>query len=218
MAANKAMRPVDRLNGWLKRVPVLPLYFIALLPAAWQFWQAFAGQLGADPMKSLEHGLGLWSLRFMIATLAVTPLMRWTDVRLLRFRRMLGLTVFYYALLHLSVYVALDQQFGWKFIFADLVKRPYIMFGMAALVILVPLAATSTDGAVRRLGAALWRNLHRLVYPAAALMVLHYLWLVKTWTAGPLTYAAIMTLLLAMRLVPKRSSRQRGARMTAQRA
>ena len=99
-------RPVDLFNDALKRVPVLPLYFVALVPGVWTFWQAVAGQLGADPMRALEQALGLWALRFMLATLAVTPLLRWPGLRLLRFRRMLGLTVFWYALAHLVVYQA----------------------------------------------------------------------------------------------------------------
>jgi len=205
---------VDRVNDALKRVPVLPLYFVALVPAVWTFYQALTGQLGADPMRALEQGLGLWALRFMLAVLAVTPLMRWTKLRLLRFRRMLGLTVFYYAIIHLSVYLALDQQFYWGAILRDLIKRPYIIFGMTAFVMLVPMAATSTDGMVRRLGTLAWRNLHRLAYPAGILMVLHYLWLVKSWTTGPLTYAAIMAILLGLRLVPK-SGRRSGAGRTS---
>ena len=196
--------PVDRLNGALKRVPVFPLYFVALVPGVWTFWQALSGYLGADPMAALERGLGLWSLRFMLATLAVTPLMRWPGLRLLRFRRMLGLTVFWYALAHLTVYVVLDRQFYWGAILGDILKRPYIIFGMTAFVLMLPMAATSFDGAVRRLGALAWRNLHRLAYPVGLLMVLHYLWLVKRWTGEPLTYAAIMALLLVLRFVPKK--------------
>ncbi|MCG6858517.1 MAG: protein-methionine-sulfoxide reductase heme-binding subunit MsrQ [Salaquimonas sp.] len=203
---------VDRLNGALKRVPVLPLYFVALVPGLWTFYQALAGQLGADPMRALEQGLGLWALRFMLATLAVTPLMRWPGIRLLRFRRMLGLTVFWYVLAHLTVYIVLDQQFYWLAIARDILKRPYIIFGMTAFVALVPMAITSNDLSVRRLGAMAWRNLHRLAYPAGVLMVLHYLWLVKSWTAGPLAYAALMALLLGLRLVPRGSSGRRRTR------
>ncbi|MEC9342677.1 MAG: protein-methionine-sulfoxide reductase heme-binding subunit MsrQ [Pseudomonadota bacterium] len=198
-ASNQA---VERINGTLKRVPVLPLYLVALVPGVWTFWQALHGGLGADPMRVLEHELGIWALRFMLATLAVTPLMRWGGVRVLRFRRMLGLTVFFYALAHLAVYLVLDQQFYWGAIARDILKRPYIMFGMAAFVMLLPMAATSNNASVKRLGAAAWRNLHRLAYPAGLFMVLHYLWLVKSWTTEPLIYAAIMAVLLALRLVP----------------
>jgi sulfoxide reductase heme-binding subunit YedZ len=200
----------DRINALAKRIPTGPLYAIALLPAAWVFLLALQNRLGADPMRALEQELGLWGLRFMIATLAVTPLREWTGISLLRFRRVLGLTVFFHACLHLCVYVALDRQFAWAAIAGDLWKRPYILFGMTAFVLLAPLAATSTDNMIRRLGAAAWRSLHKLAYPAALLIVLHQLWLVKTWTAEPLAYAAIVVILLAARwrsLAPRRPAR-----------
>ena len=209
---------IDRLNGALKRVPILPLYFVALVPAVWTFYQALTGKLGADPMSALENSLGLWALRFMLAALAVTPLMRWPKLRLLRFRRMLGLTAFYYAVIHLTVYVVLDRQFYWNAILGDLIKRPYIIFGMTAFVMLIPMAATSTDGMVKRLGTIAWRNLHRLAYPAGVLMVLHYLWLVKSWTTEPLTYAAIMFVLLGLRLVPKQGRRNGSGRASGRRS
>jgi methionine sulfoxide reductase heme-binding subunit len=194
------MSPVDTINSMLKRIPVLPLYAVALLPAAWLFYQAFTEQLGADPMRSLEQGLGLWALRYMLATLSVTPLRKFTGLNLIRFRRMMGLSAFYIAVVHLSVYLLLDRQLAWGEIAADLYKRPYIIFGMTAFVLLVPMALTSTDGAVRRLGAMAWRRLHKLAYPVAVLMILHYLWLVKSWTTGPLTYAFIAAVLLGLRL------------------
>jgi sulfoxide reductase heme-binding subunit YedZ len=206
---------VDNLNAALKRVPVLPLYFVALVPAVWLIWLAFTGGLGADPVKALEQGLGLWAFRFMLAVLAVTPLRQFANLNLLRFRRMLGLTVFWYVLIHFSVWLALDRQFIWSDIIPDLYKRPYIVVGMLALLALIPMAITSNDTMVRRMGAMAWRNLHRLAYPAGGLMALHYLWLVKSWTAEPLTYAGLMFLLLGLRLLPKparsagRSQRQR---------
>ncbi|MCB1464605.1 MAG: protein-methionine-sulfoxide reductase heme-binding subunit MsrQ [Nitratireductor sp.] len=202
-------RPVDLFNDALKRVPVLPLYFVALVPGVWTFWQAVAGQLGADPMRALEQALGLWALRFMLATLAVTPLLRWPGLRLLRFRRMLGLTVFWYALAHLVVYVVLDRQFYWGAILGDILKRPYIIFGMTAFLALVPMAITSNNASLMRLGTIAWRNVHRLAYPAGVLMVLHYLWLVKSWTAEPLAYAAIMAVLLGLRLVTRGKPKSR---------
>lgn len=194
---------VEPLNRLLKRVPVLPLYFVCLVPAAWLLYQALNGMLGADPMRSLEHGLGIWSLRFMIAALLVTPLRELLGLSLIRFRRMLGLTAFWFALLHLATWIFLDKQLQLGPIVADLWKRPYIIFGMLAFLAMTPLALTSSDAMVRRLGALAWRKLHRLAYPAAVLMVLHYLWLVKSWTAEPLAYAAIMACVLLVRLRPK---------------
>lgn len=193
----------ERANRLLKRVPVLPLYLVALLPGAWLLFEALTGRLGADPMRGLEHGLGLWTFRFMMAALIVTPLREYGGVNLIRFRRFCGLTAFYYALFHLSVYLLLDRQLAWAEIGADLYKRPYIIFGMTAFLLLVPLAATSTDWSVRRMGAHAWRRLHKLAYPAAILMVLHYLWLVKSWTLEPLAYAAGMLVILSARLMPR---------------
>ena len=142
----------------------------------------------------------------MIVALVVTPLRDWTGISLVRFRRMLGLTAFWYALMHLGVWLALDRQFAWSAITADLLKRPYIIVGMLSFLALLPMAITSTDGMIRRMGAASWKKLHRLAYPAGLLMALHYLWLVKSWTAEPLTYAAIMVMLLAMRLLPRQKT------------
>ncbi len=143
------------------------------------------------------------AFKFMIASLLVTPLRERTGINLLRFRRMIGLTAFFYAMLHFGVWLVFDRQLQWAAIGADLVKRPYIIVGMIALVLLVPLALTSNNTMVARLGAMRWRWLHMLAYPAAAAIALHYLWLVKSWTAQPLAYAAITALLLSYRLLPK---------------
>lgn len=194
---------VDWLNQQLKKLPVWPLYAIAMVPAAWVIWKALSGASGPDPVRTLERALGADALKFLIATLAVTPLRERTGLNLLRFRRMSGLTAFYYALLHFSVWLVLDRHLDWAAIFADLTKRTYIIAGMAALLLLLALAVTSHDAMVRRLGALNWRRLHKLVYPAAALVVLHYLWLVKAWTLEPLAYSAIIILLLGYRLLPK---------------
>jgi sulfoxide reductase heme-binding subunit YedZ len=200
----------DRLNAALRRVPVWPLYAIAFVPAGLYFWLAFANRLGADPLQVLEHALGLWALRFLIAALTVTPLRELTRVNLLRFRRWMGLMAFWYVTLHFAVWLALDRQLDWPRIVADLTKRPFIVIGFAALLMLLPLAATSWDGAVRRLGGAAWRRLHRLAYPATALAAIHFVWLVKAWPPEPLVYATIVAVLLgwrwarARRLVPLR--------------
>jgi sulfoxide reductase heme-binding subunit YedZ len=204
---------VDSLNQALKRVPVLPLYFVALIPAALMFQLALTGNGGADPVRALEHGLGIDAFKFMLASLLVTPLRERTGINLLRFRRMIGLTAFFYAMLHFGVWLVFDRQLQWAAIGADLVKRPYIIIGMAALLMLLPLALTSNNAMVSRLGAMRWRWLHRLAYPAAIAIALHYLWLVKSWTAQPLAYAAIAVLLVAYRLLPK-PQRARGATAT----
>jgi sulfoxide reductase heme-binding subunit YedZ len=193
----------DRANQALKKVPVGPLYGLALLPGFLLFWSALTGRAGADPIRTLETGLGSYALQFMIASLLVTPLRERTGLNLLRFRRMIGLTAFFYAALHFGAWLAFDRAFQWPAVFADLTKRPYIIVGMVALVILTALAITSNDRMVSRLGAARWRMLHRLAYAAAILIILHYLWLVKAWTFEPVAYATAVALLLIYRLSAK---------------
>lgn len=155
--------------------------------------------LGADPVAKLLHELGQWGLRFICITLAVTPLrFMLNQPWLLHFRRMLGLYAFTYVLLHFVVYLALDQGFYWEGIGEDIVKRPYITIGFAALLMLIPLAVTSTNAMMRRLGRR-WQKLHRLIYVIAALGVWHYYWQVKADVREPLLFAAIVTFLLGYR-------------------
>lgn len=201
----------DRVNALARRVPVGPLYVAAFAPAAWYLWLALENRLGADPVRALERETGILALQFLVAALAVTPLRDITGIALIRFRRFLGLMGFWYACLHLAVWVALDRQFDWPRIGEDLAKRPFVIVGMAAFLLLAPLAATSTDRAVRRLGPAAWRRLHRLAYAATALAALHYVWLVKAWPPEPLAYAAIVAGLLAYRVVSSAARRARRA-------
>jgi sulfoxide reductase heme-binding subunit YedZ len=185
------------------------LYVAGMVPAAWYLYCGFADRLGADPQKTLEQLLGLWALRFLLATLAVTPLRRLGVINLLRYRRTLGLLAFYYAALHLTVYTALDQGFDFAAIWADIVKRPYIMVGMLAFTILVPLASTSNAAMIRRLGGRAWQTLHRFVYAAAAAAALHFAMLIKAWSTEPIVYAALLAVLLALRVVLPRSRSKR---------
>lgn len=187
------------LNGTLRRVPKGFAYALGMVPLALLVWQAFSGGLGIDPVKSLEHQLGLIALQLLVGGLAITPLRRWSGISLLRFRRAVGLLAAFYAGLHLLVWLLLDLQLRWAEIWADLVKRPYIVVGMLALLCLVPLALTSNDWSVRRLGSAAWQRLHRLTYVAVLLGALHYLLLVKVWSAEPLLYAGAALGLVALR-------------------
>lgn len=182
-------------------LPSQAVYPVGLIPAAYYFVAAFSNALGADPLKVLEHSLGEWALRFLILGLAITPLMRLARVNLVKYRRAIGLTAFAYVVLHLAVYVTLDMQFDWVGIGKDILKRPYITIGMASFVLLVPLAITSNNASIRRLGSAAWRNLHKLVYPAALFGAIHYMLLVKAWPPEPIIYLAIVVALLALRLV-----------------
>ena len=177
--------------------------------------RASTDQLGADPQKTLERTLGLWALRFLILCLAITPLRRLGGPNLVRYRRALGLLAFYYAALHLTVYMLLDQGLDLAAIWADIVKRPYITVGMLAFVILVPLAVTSNAAMIRRLGGAAWQRLHRLVYVAAAAAAVHFVMVVKSWPAEPLIYAAMVAALLLFRLLARLQKRARPARPAA---
>jgi methionine sulfoxide reductase heme-binding subunit len=179
--------------------PRWPIYALGAAPGLWIFWLALNDRLGADPVKGLEHALGLWTLRLLIASLAVTPLRRFGGPNLTRFRRALGLLAFFYACAHLSAYLAFDQGFDARAIAADIVKRSYITIGMFAFAILVPLAATSNATMVKRMGAAAWQRLHRWVYVAAIAAVVHYFMSLKSWTAEPIAYASIVAALLLIR-------------------
>ncbi len=176
------------------------VFGLCLVPLAVLGWRIAAGRLGANPVEAVLHFTGAWTLRLLLVTLTVTPLRRLTGLGwLLRFRRMLGLFAFFYAVLHFSVYLVLDRTLAWDEIVTDLSKRPYIMVGFAAFVLLVPLAVTSTRGWVRRLGRR-WQMLHRCVYLIAVLGVLHFIWLVKADLREPLIYAALLAVLLAFRV------------------
>lgn len=191
-ASRSLQRAVNAFPRW-------PLYTMGLLPGIWTFWLALNDRLGADPVKTLEHTLGLCALRFLIASLAMTPIRLLGGPNLLRFRRALGLLAFFYACAHLGAYLIFDQGLDARAILADILKRPYITAGMAAFVLLAPLAATSNAVAIKAMGAHAWQRLHRLVYVAAIAAVTHFLMAVKAWPAEPLTYAAIVALLLVIR-------------------
>jgi methionine sulfoxide reductase heme-binding subunit len=186
------------ISSTLQRVPVWLVYVVGFIPAVVTFTLGVMDQLGADPLKTLERELGEWVLCFLIAGLCITPLRQAAGINLVRYRRALGLLAFYYAALHLITYMVLDQGLDWAAIGADIVKRPYITIGMASFTLLVPLALTSNNASIRRLGSR-WNRLHKLVYIAAAGGALHYVMLVKAWPKEPLVYAAIVAALLAYR-------------------
>lgn len=191
------------------------IYVFGMAPAIWYFYLGVTDSLGADPQKTLERLLGLWALRFLIVGLAITPLRRVGGPNLIRWRRAIGLLAFYYACLHLSVYMLLDQGLAWSAIWADIVKRPFITVGMVAFTLLVPLAATSNNRMIRRLGGAAWNRLHRLVYAAAALAVLHFVMLVKSWSLELAIYVTLIAALLLFRLVMSQLKRRQRSVPTA---
>jgi sulfoxide reductase heme-binding subunit YedZ len=176
------------------------IFALALVPAGWLAWQTAYGDLGANPVETLELTTGIWAFRFLLLSLAITPFRRLTGWnQIIRFRRMLGLFAFFYATLHLTIYVVLDQGLALEYILADIAKRRFITAGMGAFLLMVPLALTSTQAAIRRLGRR-WAVLHRLVYVSAALAALHFIWKVKVVIGEPVLYAVILAVLLLFRV------------------
>lgn len=176
------------------------LFVLAAVPAVWLGVDALRGNLTADPIEEITHRTGWWALTLLMATLAVTPIRRFTGWnQIVKVRRMLGLWAFSYAVLHLLTYVVLDLFFAFDIFLEDVVERPYITLGLTAWVMLLALALTSTKGWIRRLGRN-WQRLHRLVYLAATLGVIHFYWQVKADTREPLIYAGILGALLLARV------------------
>jgi methionine sulfoxide reductase heme-binding subunit len=178
------------------------VFLVCLLPLGMLAWKGYLGDLGANPIEKITHSTGDWTLRFLLITLAITPLRRALQApALIRFRRMLGLFAFFYGCLHFLTYIWLDKFFDVHGMLADIAKRKFITVGFTAFVLLIPLAITSTAGWIRRLGGRRWRALHRLIYFSAIAGVIHYLWLVKADIRKPLEYGSILALLLFYRIM-----------------
>jgi sulfoxide reductase heme-binding subunit YedZ len=177
------------------------VFILCLLPLGLLVWRAVHADLGANPIEFITHTTGDWTLRFLIFTLAITPLRKILHLpQLIRFRRMLGLFAFFYACLHFSTWIGLDKFFNWAEMWKDVQKRRFITVGFTGFVLMIPLALTSTAGWIRRLGGKRWQMLHRAIYLSAIAGVIHYYWLVKSDTRKPLQYAFIVGILLAWRL------------------
>ena len=176
------------------------LFLVCLIPA-FMLWRGFElDTLGANPIETITRSLGEWTLRFLLITLTVTPLRKYTGWHwLIRLRRMLGLFTFAYGVSHLLTYVWLDQFFDWEAIARDIIKRPFITVGFAALMLMLPLAVTSSNYAIRKLGGRRWQSLHRAIYPIAILGCVHFWWLVKKDVTWPLIYTVITVALLGIR-------------------
>ena len=186
-------------NRWWIFKPVV--FLLCLVPAVWLLYDTLTGGLSANPLEDIRDRTGIWTLRFLMFTLSVTPVRRmigWTSV--IRFRRMLGLFAFFYGFLHFATYLWLDQYFAWGEILKDMfLKRPFIISGFISFVLMIPLAMTSTRKWIARLGGSRWQMVHRLIYFSAAVGVLHYYWRVKSDIQRPVAYAALLALLLVYR-------------------
>ena len=203
------MNIVDRINGVTRLIPTWAVYILYLLPAPYYFYLALTGGLGPDPVKPLEHEYGQIALQLLIIGLCITPLRQYFGLNLIKFRRTFGVLAFTYVTLHLLVWAFLDVQTLDRVI-ADIIKRPYITIGMASFLLLLPLAMTSNNWSVRKLGPK-WRKLHKLTYAAVLLAGVHFIWLVKGIQLEPLLYMAVILALLALRLrKPKRTTRAAG--------
>jgi methionine sulfoxide reductase heme-binding subunit len=184
-------------NKWTK----VPVFLLCLVPLGLLVWRLFTANLGPDPVATLQHTTGDWTLRFLVITLCITPLRKLLKLPdLIRFRKMFGLFAFTYGCAHFLTYLGPDQSFNFAGMLKDVAKRPFVTVGFTAFVLLIPLALTSTAGSIRRLGGRRWQMLHRLIYVSAVCGVIHYYWLVKSAVIRPLTYGAIVAVLLLWRL------------------
>jgi sulfoxide reductase heme-binding subunit YedZ len=189
----------NTVNGALRTVPAWLIYVLATAWAAWMFYLAATNQMGPEPINALEREYGEMGLKLLIAGLLVTPLRNWTGINLIKFRRALGITTFFLILAHFLVWAILDVQ-TFARVWTEIVKRKYVTVGMAAFVLLIPLAATSNNWSIRKVGPVVWRKLHKLTYPIAVLAGVHYLWLVKGFQIEPILYMAVILGLLAVRV------------------
>jgi methionine sulfoxide reductase heme-binding subunit len=191
------------------------VFVICLIPAAYLTWAVLTNHLGANPIRDAEIETGLWTLRFLAVSLTITPARRLTGWNVLaKYRRMLGLFTFFYACVHLSLWFV-DWWFDWPAMWDEIVKHKYILIGMTTFLLLLPLAITSTNGWVRRLGGKRWARLHRLVYVAAVTGTIHYLWAVKKDTFFPFVYLAVFAFLLGYRAVTAWNKRARSSQLAS---
>ncbi|OWY02448.1 sulfoxide reductase heme-binding subunit YedZ [Thioclava sp. F42-5] len=186
------------INTALRRVPSWLVYLAGLIPLAWVVWLTLTGGIGVDPVKGIEHRLGKIALWFLIGGLAITPARRFLGLNLIKYRRAIGLLAFFYVALHLIAWAVLDMGMLWGQAARDLIKRPYLFFGISAFVLLIPLAITSNNASVRKLGKT-WRRIHMLVYPAVALGVIHYLWQMKVISNEGWLWLGVFAVLMAVR-------------------
>ena len=203
------MGVAQTINGVLRRLPAATIYLVSALYAGWEFWRAL-NQLGpylVEPINVLERAYGEIALILLVAGLTVTPLRKWTGINLLKFRRAIGLSAFFFVLAHFLVFAILDVQSLGR-VWEEVVKRPYVTVGMVSFLMLIPLALTSNNLSLRKMGAASWRKLHKLTYPAAILGALHYLWLVKGFQIAPIIYLIVILGLVASRYLSLERKRQ----------
>lgn len=189
---------IDKLNSTLRRIPAWTIYIVGAAWAAWLFYLGVTGGLGIEPINALERAYGDIGLKLLVVGLAVTPLRKYTGLNLLKFRRALGVTTFFFIVAHFCVWALLDVR-SFSSVWEEIVKRPFVTVGMLSFVLMIPLAVTSNNLSVRKMGAMAWRKLHKLTYLAAVLGAVHYLWLVRGFQLEPIIYLVVIVGLLALR-------------------
>lgn len=195
---------IQSINQFLRRVPTWPIYIVMILHFCWLFYRGAAGLTGPEPIKVLEHALGDIAIQLFIVVLAITPLRKLTGLNLIKLRRALGLAVFFYVTTHLLVWLVLDVGIISQ-IWSDLLKRPYITIGMLGFVLLVPLAVTSNNWSIRKLGPLRWNRVHKLTYAAVLFGAIHNVMVQKVWELESVLYLSIILALLALRVrLPRR--------------
>ena len=193
------MTLANTINGALRKIPAWPIYWIVAAWVGWLFYLTATGQRGGpEPINWLEREYGELGLKFLIIGLLITPLRNWTGINLIKFRRAIGVTTFFLIVAHFLVWAVLDVQ-SFARVWTEIVKRKYVTVGMAACVLMIPLAVTSNNRSLRKMGPLVWRKLHKLTYPIAVLAGIHYLWLVKGFQIEPIIYMAVILGLLALR-------------------
>ena len=190
---------MQSVNAFLRRVPAWPIYIVSVAWFAWLFFQALTGAMGPDPVNELEHELGEIALQLMVVVLAITPARKYLGLNLIKYRRALGLAVFFFVAMHLGVWLFLDVQIVSQIV-QDILKRPYITVGMVSFVLMIPLAITSNNRSIRKLGPQVWNRLHKLTYAAVILGAVHNVMIQKVWEAEALVYLGLIAALLALRI------------------
>ena len=190
---------MQSVNAFLRRVPAWPIYIVSVAWFAWLFFQALTGAMGPDPVNALEHALGDVALQLMVVVLAISPALKYLGLNLIKYRRALGLAVFFFVAMHLGVWLFLDVQILSQIV-QDILKRPYITVGMVSFVLMIPLAITSNNRSIRKLGPQVWNRLHKLTYAAVILGAVHNVMIQKVWEAEALVYLGLIAALLALRI------------------
>ena len=191
---------VDTINTTLRKLPAWVLYILLTLPIPYLFYSAATGGMGVEPINALEREMGELELKLIILGLAITPVRKYLKLNLLKFRRAIGVMAFVYVSVHLGIWVVLDMSLRFEQMWTDIWKRPYITIGMVAFLGMIPLAVTSNNRSLRKLGGAVWRKLHMLVYPIAVLGGVHYIMVQKVWETEPMVYLVVILALLATRI------------------